>query len=91
MVANHRKTIVTNGWLTQNHRYQWLADPKPSKNHCFQWLPLTIPFNGDGANENHCKFSMVAKMDLKVLQLQQTTLNIRKQLFNCTVLKQIRR
>ena len=45
------KTIKTNGCLT----------PKPSKNHWTQWLPLTIPFNGDGAFQNHWNFAMVAK------------------------------
>ena len=45
------KTIETNGCLT----------PKPSKNHWTQWLPLTIPFNGDGAFQNHWNFAMVAK------------------------------
>ena len=45
------KTIETNGCLT----------PKPSKNHWTQWLSLTIPFNGDGAFQNHWNFAMVAK------------------------------
>ena len=60
MVADHPKTIFTNAlWVS------WKMESKPSKNHCFQWLPLTIPFNGDSASENHWKFSMVAKTGLK--------------------------
>ena len=56
MVCNHSiigpsKTIETNSCLT----------PKPSKNHWTQWLPQTIPFNGDGAFENHWNFALVAK------------------------------
>ena len=54
MVCNH--SIV--GPMVDNHR-------KPSKNHWTQWLSETIPFNGDGAFENHWNFAMVANCGLK--------------------------
>ena len=53
-------------WATiENHQNQWLPDPKTIKNHWTQWLSQTIPFNGDGAFENHWNFAMVANCGLK--------------------------
>ena len=75
MLPFHRWT--NGGQPSKNHRYQWLADPKPSKNHRFQWLPLTILFNGDGASEKHCKFSMAAKTGCK--SPTTTTTNFRSE------------
>ena len=60
------KTIV-------NHWNQWLPDLKTIEYHWYQWLPLTIPFNGDGAFENHWYLAMVAKNGFNVQQLQQPT------------------